>query len=521
MKGLKRFKDSYDVIVVGSGNGGMSAALKCAREGLDTLLLEKHNLIGGFATSYVRGRYEFEASLHELCEYGDGELDTSLGLNTPKTRLRRFFEDECGVDFEPVVVPSVFRVIDDRFDLDFVLPLGEKNVVEAIRKKYPQDAPKVEEYLKLCREITAALEDVESNPGLSKLTILQKYNSFVRMAGYSVAEVHEKFAFSPAVKAIMDTLVTYLAIDDKDLPFVLYAFMLHMYIAQGPMIPKHTSHEIATKAELALRRMGAQVECCCPVKHFLSDGKQVCGVELADGTQIHAKRVICNANQTLAVTSMIPAELVPSRMKKLYNVRELTCNTYTVAFGLDDTPEHLGITDYECFIGHIDLDKLDGMAHTWTKPPFICGTCPDVAIPGHTGPDRCQLNFTVIYYTDAMEGALDQKTYAPINEELAEYMIDMYEKGTGATLRGHIEEMVVATPSTFSHLCNSFRGDIYGYKPTVLDSIVTRRLAMEKDRMVPGLLFCGAGELRGAGYDCAMMSGIIAGEIAAKELKEA
>ena len=59
---------TYDVIVVGAGNGGLAAAATTAKGGLKTLLLEKHNLPGGCASSFVRGRFEFEPSLHEKNE---------------------------------------------------------------------------------------------------------------------------------------------------------------------------------------------------------------------------------------------------------------------------------------------------------------------------------------------------------------------------------------------------------------------------------------------------------------------
>ena len=61
---------NYDVIVIGAGNGGLAAAATCAKAGLSTLLLEKHNIPGGAASSFVRGRFEFDPSLHELCEVG-------------------------------------------------------------------------------------------------------------------------------------------------------------------------------------------------------------------------------------------------------------------------------------------------------------------------------------------------------------------------------------------------------------------------------------------------------------------
>ena len=63
----------YDVVVVGAGLAGLSAALQTAIAGKKTLLIEQHNLPGGCATSFVRGRFEFEPSLHELCDLGPVE----------------------------------------------------------------------------------------------------------------------------------------------------------------------------------------------------------------------------------------------------------------------------------------------------------------------------------------------------------------------------------------------------------------------------------------------------------------
>lgn len=63
----------FDVIVVGAGNGGLAAAANTAKAGLKTLLLEKHNIPGGCATSFRRGRFEFEPSLHELCSVGTAD----------------------------------------------------------------------------------------------------------------------------------------------------------------------------------------------------------------------------------------------------------------------------------------------------------------------------------------------------------------------------------------------------------------------------------------------------------------
>ena len=61
---------TYDTVVISAGNGGSAAAAQLAAKGARVLLPEQHNLAGGFATSFVRGRFEFEAALHLFCDVG-------------------------------------------------------------------------------------------------------------------------------------------------------------------------------------------------------------------------------------------------------------------------------------------------------------------------------------------------------------------------------------------------------------------------------------------------------------------
>ena len=61
----------YEAVVIGAGNGGLTAATTLAKSGVKTLLLEQHNVPGGCATSFVRGRFEFEVALHQLSGLGN------------------------------------------------------------------------------------------------------------------------------------------------------------------------------------------------------------------------------------------------------------------------------------------------------------------------------------------------------------------------------------------------------------------------------------------------------------------
>ncbi len=44
-----------DVVVIGAGNAGLTAAVRLAQSGATTVLLEQHNIPGGCATSFRRG----------------------------------------------------------------------------------------------------------------------------------------------------------------------------------------------------------------------------------------------------------------------------------------------------------------------------------------------------------------------------------------------------------------------------------------------------------------------------------
>ena len=118
----------YDIVVVGAGNAGLSAALQAQLAGRKTLLIEQHNLPGGAATSFRRGRFEIEPSLHELCDFGPADNPGDI----------RNILDAYGVKLDWIECPDCFRIITKGSDgktLDVTMPSGVQNFIDAMEQE--------------------------------------------------------------------------------------------------------------------------------------------------------------------------------------------------------------------------------------------------------------------------------------------------------------------------------------------------------------------------------------------------
>ena len=161
---------TYDVVVIGAGNGGLAAAATTAQKGMKTLLIEQHSLPGGFASSFVRGRFEFEPSLHELCDVGkEGEWG---GCGT-------FFKD-LGLDIEWVPVPEAYRMVITGKDekLDVTMPFGVKEYIDKMEHYVPKSREFITKFFDLCQEVLEAIgyPSIKGNPDKKILT--SKYANF-------------------------------------------------------------------------------------------------------------------------------------------------------------------------------------------------------------------------------------------------------------------------------------------------------------------------------------------------------
>jgi prolycopene isomerase len=503
----------YDVVVIGAGNGGLTAAATLAKAGYKTLVLERHNLPGGCATSFRRGRFEFEASLHELCMFGEGE---HLGP------VRRLF-DELGVDCEWYKVPDAFRSIntDPKTGFDVTMPIGVKEYIDAMEAAVPGSRQSMENVFACCARMSKVNDHMYETgwvPNAMDMTL--HYPEFLELSPYSVNQILDRYHVPEKAKEIFNTYWDYIGADADKQRFPIYAIMYYSYLTMGAWIPKMRSHEISLALDRKIRDYGGEIRYNTEVTKILVKNGQVYGVETPNYT-IETKHVISNAMPTTVYGRMIDKNEIPERAKKMENCRQIGMHGYCIFLGLNKSKDELGIKDYTTFIRNKGDTRLIAN-DTDTLKGHVTGVynCTNVVIPDASPAGTSMFIVTKLYQGDAWK-EVQAKDYVRTKEQIARDSIEVYEKTTGIKLSDSIEEIAIATPMTYARYLGTPEGTIYGYQALPWDGMLNRLMdETTNDYMIKGLRFAGGHAALLDGYSQSYMSGNAMAKVMIKDMKE-
>lgn len=213
----------YDVVIIGAGNGGLTAAACLAQEGLRALILERHNVPGGCATSFCRGRFEFEVALHQLSGYGQTDNPGPL-----RQFLSRFnVPEKC--EFRDM--DTLYRIVLPGA-LDLTLPADKDGAVRVLSERFPEEADGIKRFVDLLYRLVMEyagvffMNDPEATP--------EKYPVLMKYCLKPAASVMDDYLNDPLLKIALGMYWTYSGIPLESMPFVDYALMYFAYLQWKP-----------------------------------------------------------------------------------------------------------------------------------------------------------------------------------------------------------------------------------------------------------------------------------------------
>lgn len=500
--------NNYDVIVVGAGNGGLAAAANTTKAGLKTLLLEKHNLPGGCATSFRRGRFEFEPSLHELCGVGTKEKPDDI---------YNIFAS-LGADVEWRYEDTMYRtIVRGENGYDVTLKAFREPFYDSMEAAVPGCREKVKAFIELNDKCDAALDYVaKKNGNPNPLVMIFKHADFMRCASHSTEQILDALEMPEKAKNILTTYWGYLGVPTDELNCLHFLSMLTSYMDNGAAMPHLRSHELSLSLCDVIIKNGGEIRYNSEVTEFLyNEDGSIAGV-VANGEKLYAKEVISNviANNVFARSD---AKKIPERDVKLANARTFGMSVATIYLGLDATADEIGIKDYTVFVAN------DGNARAQDDNRLNYGfyivNCLNKVIPDASPEGTCQMFFTMPLNGSDIPKDLKPEEYKKYKNDLAEKYIRDYEQLMGINIMDHIEEISIATPVTFARYLGTPEGTIYGYRTSGWDNVIIRNQSQVKDNGIKNLCFCGGHGILGDGYSSAYKTGEEAGIRVVNKLK--
>lgn len=507
-------KNKYDAIIIGASLGGLSAALQLGLASKKVLVLEQHNLPGGLASSFVRGKFEFEATLHEL---------ESVGTILKPRNVRKFM-DEAGVLVDWLQVPEAYRVVLPNENINVEVPFGIENMIDTVEKEVPGTKEKMIKLMKLCKDVTDSINYFTEAGGvdkLSKLELLKKHSSFVKTAGYSAKEVIDTFELPEKALHIISPYWIYVGVPLSRLSFTVWAYLMGDYFEGGAAVCSHNSHALSLAMQKRAEELGATVEFKSKVDKILVKEGKVTGVRTENGIEYESDYVICASYPNKVYTEMIePIKEVPDEAIKLVNARSVGVTAFTVYLALDASPEELNIKSYSYFTGDtMDTDEIWDNYKTLEAPKYITAIVLNLANNKCFPEGKTEMSITALPKADAWM-KLKKEDYIEVKTKYAKSMIDMMNKVLGVNLYNYIEEIEIAAPCTIARYTGSWNGSVYGYEHQTWDSIVARLSEDKKEKYIKGLEFIGAHSAIGNGYAPNITSGRKAASEVLKSIEE-
>jgi len=482
---------NYDVVVVGAGNGGLTSALRLAKSGLRVLLLERHNVPGGCATSFIRGRFEFEVALHQL---------SGVGVEEFPGPLRGMF-NELGVmdELDFVQMGNLYRVVVPG-SLDVSLKADRMAATATLKEKYPDQAESIDGFFNLLYEYCTQWISVAMmrDPEASR----EKYPTYFKYNLKSTQEVFDEFFNDPQLPTILGIYWSYMGLPPSQLTFGLFAVTLWAYIEFKPWHLKGGSQALSNTLLNAFLEAGGDVRFNCGARKIHVKDGAVTGVVTEDGDEISTKHVVSNASTTTTYTDLIDPDLVPEQYMREIGTRTVGTSFVTLFMGLDCEPQELGIEQTTNFIlADTDAERAYQKTKTLDAPEYTLLTCYDVDDPEFSPEGACQVSVVALAYADPWM-AIPPSQYFDTKMAYADKMIELVSRAF-PDLRNHIEEIDVATPLTHMRYLGHPGGAAYGFDQHAKDtSLFTKRMSP-----IQGLFHAGAWSGSGGGFQPTLMSG--------------
>ena len=486
-------------VVIGSGFGGLAAAIRLQATGHQVTIVEKLDQPGGRARVFKQDGFTFDAGPTIItAPWVIDELFTIAG------RVRSDYVDLVPLDpfynirFED---GTVFHYNGDKqMQLDQIRAFGGERDVEGYQRLLRSIEP--------IFDVGMALLD---KPFLTLGSLLRVLPDLVRLrADRSVAAHVNRFITDDRLRRTF-SFHPLLVGGNPFRTSSVYALIHRLEQQWGVLFAMGGTGALVRGLVKLFEEIGGKVRLSSEVAEIEVDRatKRTTGVRLVDGERVPADAVVCNGDLAEGYRRLVPSWARPAMSDKRIAGYRHSMSLFVIYFGTDKL--YPGTAHHEIILGKRYKELLeDVFEHKILSDDFSLylhrptATDPSLAPPGHD----C---WYVLSPVPHLESGVDWEVVGQrYRDRIMQYLEDRYLPD----LQSHIVTERRIDPRYFEQTLNSYNGAAFGIEPTLMQSAYMRPHNRSPD--ISNLYFCGAGSHPGAGLPGVISSGKIVADLIGK-----
>ncbi|HAZ11462.1 MAG: hypothetical protein A2X86_10790 [Bdellovibrionales bacterium GWA2_49_15] len=454
--------EGIDVIVIGTGMGGLSCGAALARMGQRVLALEQHYVPGGMTHTFKRKNYIWDVGVHCLGEMDEGRF--------PRRILDWLTDKQIAMHKYDKVYDSFH--FPDGVKID--LPIDRDQYFADLVRRFPDEEKGLKAYKKAVDKaaksgyghfFTQLLPHV-----WGKLLTPILAHSFKRWSQTTTQKVLERTIQNGQLRTILAAQWGYYGPPPSRSSFYIHAVTTR-HFWHGGFYPVGGSKVFGDALVRAIQQGGGEVLTRTPVKRVIFENNRAVGVELQNGQLYHAPVVISAIGAKATVSNLLPPEFQQSSWAQ--SIMKLTQSPCHVALylGLEGNILEGGArASNQWFYESYDLEKTAwDVSDPNSLAPILYVSFPSLKDPKHEGGHTAEVVTFVPYQAFTQwEGTAKGKRgdeYLRFKKNLEQRLLAQLFKWM-PKLKQHVVHCEFSTPLSTVHYCRAPQGAIYGISPT-------------------------------------------------------
>jgi len=488
-----------NIIVIGSGFGGLGAASRLLSAGHDVTVLEKRDKLGGRAYVYEKNGFKFDG--------GPTVITAPFMFDDIFEAAGKKREDY--VEFVPCdPFYRIFDVEGNSFDYNN----DHEFTLEEIRKRNPDDVEGYEKFIKTTKAIfDKGFVELADQPFLKFTDMLKVAPDLIKLQSYkTVYKYVEQFIDNEFLRRCFSFHPLLVGGNPFDTTSI-YAMIHYLEREWGVHYAMGGTGAIVNALEKLILEQGGTIQTEAEVEEILVDNGSAKGVRLKNGETIMADEVVSNADVAFTYKNLIN----PKHRKK-YTDRKIEKTKYSMSlfviyFGTKKRYLDSGLAHHNIILGERYKGLLEDIFHkkNLSDDFSLYLHMPTITDPS-MAPEGCE-GFYVLSPVPHLDSGTDWNEMAP---KYRDAIMNFLEENYLPDLQENIIAEHYIDPLHFRDVLNSYKGSAFSVEPILTQSAWFRPHNKSED--VDNLYFVGAGTHPGAGLPGVLSSSIIAQDLIGK-----